>query len=515
MDVGEAAPDGPTVSLRAHSLLLALAGRVDDSALTSAHELVARADVDEAVELVVGTLIAGRIPVRETERRELASILELSQCDPTLVDGLFVDELASAQTHRFAGEVSEHGSPDNGVGTAVERVTRVLPDVRTVHAVWRLTPAGAVPGALPTRVVLVEVGSEANPPAVAYRIDVALRRVSIDAVVEVLSPESGRSRYHESALNSARHVYADASPAESGGEPSGVRESTAPASTAPGPTSHGATSHGPTAPRVAPTRAQRRNHHAESPGHELPATPVTHEVTPDHHASGFPPETEKPVARESAPNTAPESIPERDRLDTTPWEPGSYSQFEVGGASEPAAATGATEVTGPVETTGSVETTGPTEPTGRVETTGPTETAASGESMGPADAAEHTELPGNSKPWQSAFVESAADQSAAAAPRYEPWEPEPAPEERVASTTEMTPAEMAQLRQALAEDPEKGRQIAASVRPGEVVEIPELDLNDPQLSERDRELLRELHAELAARERADAGNHGVNGSQGS
>src|SRR5699024_8621134 len=92
---------------------------------------------------------------------------------------------------------------------------------------------------------------------------------------------------------------------------------------------------------------------------------------------------------------------------------------------------------------------------------------------------------------------------------------EPQQEDRVASTTEMTPAEMAQLRQALAEDPEKGRQIAASVRPGEVVEIPELDLDDPQLSERDRELLRELHAELAARERADATRGGVNGSPGS
>src|SRR5699024_12865659 len=119
-------------------------------------------------------------------------------------------------------------------------------------------------------------------------------------------------------------------------------------------------------------------------------------------------------------------------------------------------------------------------------------------------------LPNAPEPWRSALTESVEE------PIGTPDEMrgEPEQEDRVASTTEMTPAEMAQLRQALAEDPEKGRQIAASVRPGEVVEIPELDLDDPQLSERDRELLRELHAELAARERADAGWHGVNGSQG-
>src|SRR5699024_9120764 len=115
-------------------------------------------------------------------------------------------------------------------------------------------------------------------------------------------------------------------------------------------------------------------------------------------------------------------------------------------------------------------------------------------------AVDHGGLPSVSEPWQSAFTEPV--EGTAAGPDTASGEPQQ--EDRVASTTEMTPAEMAQLRQALAEDPEKGRQIAASVRPGEVVEIPELDLDDPQLSERDRELLRELHAELAARERADA-----------
>jgi hypothetical protein len=80
-------------------------------------------------------------------------------------------------------------------------------------------------------------------------------------------------------------------------------------------------------------------------------------------------------------------------------------------------------------------------------------------------------------------------------------------------SADLTPAEVAQLRQALAEDPEKGREIAAG-KPSmhEVVELPALDLDDPSLSERDRALLRELHAELAERERAEAAKMRLNGA---
>lgn len=89
-----------------------------------------------------------------------------------------------------------------------------------------------------------------------------------------------------------------------------------------------------------------------------------------------------------------------------------------------------------------------------------------------------------------------------------------AQEDRAEATTELTKEEVAQLRAAIAEDPEKGRQIAGMSRRGDgVVELPELDLDDPQLSERDRQLLRELHAELAERERAEAAKSQRNGSE--
>src|SRR5699024_6891877 len=261
MDVGETSgAAGQSVLLRVHSLLLALAGRIDDSVLTNAHELVARADVDEAAELTTGTLIAGGIAVRAAEHRELATILELNQCDTSLVDELVVDDSGSIQPHRFSSAVGDRPSPETGVAEAIERVTRGLPDVRTVHAVWRLTPAGAVPGPLPTRVVLIEVGSEANPPAVAYRIDGALHQAEISAVVEVLSPESGRSRYHEAALAAARRVddgeFGDGPADSPASEGQAARQSQA--------------SHGPAARRIAQARPQHRDSAAEPPVREVP-----------------------------------------------------------------------------------------------------------------------------------------------------------------------------------------------------------------------------------------------------
>lgn len=454
MDVGEAPDgDGLTVPLRMHHLLLALAGRLDDTALTQAHELVARADVDEAAELTAGTLIAGNVPVRAAERRELALVLEMSRCDATLVDELSVDELAPTNTHRFSGDASEYGAPEVGVADAIERTVRVLPDVRAVHAVWRYTPAGAVSGPLPKRVVLVEVGPEGNPPAVAYRVDVALRRARINAVVEALSSWADRAGYHESALASARLAFSG---------PEGGAAATVSSPSAPGPWETPApqnapqrpTPHGPQAPRIAPTRAQRRAQ-AETVAPE-PKHGAAPRQEPQHQEPQHRPELETPRQPE----------PQWHSADS--WQLAQENPNGVGEAS------------------GGVE---------------------------PAELPAQTQA--ESEPWDAAFQEPAGEPAAAGIEAGTAGAADPDEREgRVASTTEMSPDEMAQLRQALAEDPEKGRQIAASVRPGEVVEIPELDLNDPQLSERDRELLRELHAELAAREHAEATRHGVNGSQG-
>ncbi|HVW44980.1 MAG TPA: hypothetical protein VHC18_26885 [Amycolatopsis sp.] len=350
--------DGFAVPLRLHNLLLALAGRLDDSALSEARELTARARLDEAAELTTGALIAGRLPVRESEQHELGLVLELSRSDATLADELTVNdaEADNGILHQFTGE----NHPEQGVADALDRTLQVLPDLRAVHAVWRNTPAGSVPGPLPQRVVLVEIGPEGNPPAAAYRVDAALRRAGIRTVVEVTGPGADRRRYHEQALSSATAVWLAGTNGQS---------TSAPARPA----------------KVAATAGSGR------------------------HVVGDTAKHEEPVA-----------------------------------APEP-----------PAES--------PAEPKG----------------------------PGH---------------------MFGPREQAPA-ETRAENTMDLTSAEVAQLRAALAEEPEKGKAIAsATIGPGEVIEIPELDLDDPQLSERDRQLLRELHAELAERERAEAAQVRMNGS---
>ncbi|MFG1640712.1 hypothetical protein ACGFMK_10520 [Amycolatopsis sp. NPDC049252] len=359
--------DGFSVPLRLHNLLLALAGRIDDSALTEARELIARAHIDEAVELTTGTLIAGRIPVSSIEQRELALVLEMSRSDATLANDLLVDEADPVNTHRFSGE----NSPEFGIAEALDRTLQVLPDVRSVHAVWRNTPAGSVPGALPQRVVLVELGPEGNPPAVAFRVDTALRRAGIHSVVEVSGPGVAHSEYHQAASAAASPAWVTGS-----------------------------------------------------------ATSSTSSYRPEPAA--------KPAAAAS-----PEPVAES----------GSRHSMR----------SGATTTTAPEPVAPVVPIVSPTPP------------------------------PAPEPPRKARSSERA--------------------ETRAERTADLTPAEVAQLRQALAEDPEKGREIAAG-KPSmhEVVELPALDLDDPSLSERDRALLRELHAELAERERAEAAKMRLNGA---
>ncbi|PRX44768.1 hypothetical protein B0I33_111284 [Prauserella shujinwangii] len=350
--------DGFAVPLRLHNVLLAMAGRLDDTALTESRELVARSHLDDSIELAAGALIAGRIMVRPAEQREIALVLEMSRSDATLADQLTVGDAVPGYTHRFSSE----NEPERGVAEALDRTLQVLPDLRSVHAVWRNTPAGSVPGPLPQRVVLVEIGPEGHPPAVAFRVDTALRRAGIRAVVEVTGPGAERTDYHEAALAAATPVWL-ASAQPDGGAGGGSHALRAVS--------------GSSAPHAVAELPSAGAHAVR----EDPAEPVPEPVP------------------EPRPETVAEAAPEADH------------------------------------------------------------------------------------------------------------------EDRTASTTEMTGDEVAQLRAALAEDPEKGRMIAGatSIRSDDIVELPELDLDDPQLSERDRQLLRELHAELAERERAEAARSRMNG----
>ncbi|MGW5050630.1 hypothetical protein [Actinokineospora sp. NPDC004072] len=200
---------GTALPIRVHDLLLALAGRLDDDALAEARELVAATEVDRALEFVVGCLVAGPIPLTPDEQAELHDLMVAAHCDPTVAARVPVTEAAAAFRHRFVAGRVDGVSPEDGVAEAASRVLDVLPDIRAVWAVWRTTPAGAVSGPVPHRVVLIGVGPGGFAPATAYRVQHALRRAGLTASVEVLREGADHSDYHHAAVRYATEVMAE------------------------------------------------------------------------------------------------------------------------------------------------------------------------------------------------------------------------------------------------------------------------------------------------------------------
>jgi hypothetical protein len=192
--------------IRVHDLLLGFAGRIDDDALADARELLASAELDRSLEFLVGCLVAGRIAITSAQRTELDSLFHQVYLDSTVLTRVIVDESAAIVRHRFGGGAINGEPAGHGVAEAARRVLDVLPDVRSVWAVWRLTPSGAVTGPVPHRVVLVGVGPAGFAPATAYRLENALRRAGIRASVEVLRDGTDAPDYHHAAMQYASQV---------------------------------------------------------------------------------------------------------------------------------------------------------------------------------------------------------------------------------------------------------------------------------------------------------------------
>ena len=197
---------GVALPIRIHDLLLSLAGRLDDDALGDARQMLASAELDRSLEFVAGCLAAGGVVLTGVQHRELEALFADTYLDPSVIDRVIVRDGVSLGRHRFAVGAVEGREPDRGVSEAIKPVLDVLPDVRSVWCVWRLTPAGPVSGPVPHRIVLVGVGPGGFAPATAYRVEYALRRAGIRASVEVMVDGNQPTGYHQEAMRCARQV---------------------------------------------------------------------------------------------------------------------------------------------------------------------------------------------------------------------------------------------------------------------------------------------------------------------
>jgi hypothetical protein len=197
--------DRATANNRAFELVLAFAGRLDDDALADVRELLAVAELDRAVGLLVGCLTAGGVPVTDAESRSLHELSGAVLLDGATLARLTVADDTTPARPRFAAGTTAQ-DPRAGVLPAIDRTLDVLPGVRALHCVWRATAAGTVPGPVPRRVVLVRVEAHRYPAEIAYRIDLAPRRYGLDAGVEVLPEGAELPEYHRAALAEAREI---------------------------------------------------------------------------------------------------------------------------------------------------------------------------------------------------------------------------------------------------------------------------------------------------------------------
>ncbi|MDF2977110.1 MAG: hypothetical protein K0S40_1838 [Actinomycetospora sp.] len=190
-----------------HEVLLSLAGRIDDDALTSVRELVAVEDDAAAAELLGGSLLAGGVGVTPREHALLGRWFASSRVDPELVDALPRDPEADRRDeHRFAADPPA-GAATAGAGDVVARAAARLPGVARVRQSWRTTPAGTAPGPVPHRVVLVETHSADDCEHVAHHVAHAARELGAVSV-EVFAAGAELPAYHRAAVRAARPLGA-------------------------------------------------------------------------------------------------------------------------------------------------------------------------------------------------------------------------------------------------------------------------------------------------------------------
>jgi hypothetical protein len=205
----------PTAAPPVHDLLLALAGRLDDDILAWARELAAVGEPDQAIELATAALAAERVVLPPTLRAALVAAAHIARTDLNVERALPPGASDPGTRHRFDAA----GAP----GEAVVAALTALPARRlagcTLHLTWRQTPAGAAPGPLPRAVVLVEADPDRSPDVLAYLLATELERAGVPASVEVFTAGSRLPAYHVAALGTAREIVRGAVAPDAPAEP--------------------------------------------------------------------------------------------------------------------------------------------------------------------------------------------------------------------------------------------------------------------------------------------------------
>ncbi|WP_156994355.1 hypothetical protein [Pseudonocardia acaciae] len=197
------------VTVETHTLLLSLAGLIDDELLGWCRELVAVGEGDYAIELATSTVQADRVRLPPGPHDALAAAAGRRQL---LVQG---ESLPPADTsprmrHRFLADPATGGFPAAGAEHDPEAALRTVPgrllrDCQ-VLLVWRTTPAGGAPGPLPHPLVLIETAETAGADVLAYQVGEVLARAGVFASVEVFAAEHQLGDYHRAALAEARRL---------------------------------------------------------------------------------------------------------------------------------------------------------------------------------------------------------------------------------------------------------------------------------------------------------------------
>ena len=198
------------VAVETHSLLLSLAGLIDDELLGWCRELVAVGDSDYALELVVAAVQADRIRLPGPLHADLIGaalrrrVLSRSEAFPS-------PDSTPRMQHRFASDPAEQGfgariaarSPETALLSVPARLLRDC----QLWLTWRVTPAGGAPGPLPHPVVLIETLDGIGAEVLAYQVAEVLSRAGVFASVEVFTSEMELSDYHRAALAKSHSVF--------------------------------------------------------------------------------------------------------------------------------------------------------------------------------------------------------------------------------------------------------------------------------------------------------------------